>query len=331
MPDLLHVRVLRDGPRAWKAWRSANPGVVPLLDDLKVSISERQFGPAQGGPIDLSLAELRRAGLDQATLTDANLTGAILVEADLSDARLERADLQAANLAGANLAYASLADARLDGTNLCGANLRLARGLTQAQIDTALGDRHTILPAGLTQPTAWLQHDPVGAGQLVVRASDWADVDESADPYRVLGVNRGATPEEARAAWLKLVKELHPAVSAGVRAASERLKLINHAYQSVKVLEREAQRRAGRAAAGNRSWAIFAVFFLLSAAFGLAAAVWWMSFTIAEPPRDAAAPGEAVTEMEKSSKSEASQSPPPASAGPVSTEEPVAGADKRLR
>jgi hypothetical protein len=144
--------VLRSGVRAWNAWRRENPGLVPLLNDLDVSITERQFGRVQGGPINLGRAEFRRARLDQATLIEANLIGAVLTEADLSDARLERADLR-----GARLAYTALGGAQLEGANLCGADLRLSRGLTQAQIDQAVGDCRTALPTHLTIPKAWLR------------------------------------------------------------------------------------------------------------------------------------------------------------------------------
>jgi hypothetical protein len=147
-----HIEVLRAGARTWNAWRRDNPGVVPELTDLDISVTERQFGRVQGGPINLSRAELRGARLDQATLIEANLMGAILAEADLSDARLERADLR-----GARLPHASLRGADLSGANLCGADLRLAEGLTQAQLDQAIGDHRTSLPAHLTAPRTWLR------------------------------------------------------------------------------------------------------------------------------------------------------------------------------
>jgi pentapeptide repeat protein len=150
-PATQHVDVLRNGARAWNAWRLDNPGVVPVLNDLQVSVTERQFGRVQGGPINLSRAQLRRARLDQATLIEANLMGALLMEAELSDARLEKADLR-----GARLDYANLGGAQLDGADLSGAHLGLARGLTQAQIDRSRGDHRTALPAHLTLPEAWL-------------------------------------------------------------------------------------------------------------------------------------------------------------------------------
>ena len=77
-----HAEVLREGVRAWNTWRRENPGVVPVLNDLNVSVTERQFGRVQGGPINLSRAELCRARFDHATLIEANLMGAVLTEAE---------------------------------------------------------------------------------------------------------------------------------------------------------------------------------------------------------------------------------------------------------
>jgi uncharacterized protein YjbI with pentapeptide repeats len=79
--------------------------------------------------VNLSGAQLWRAGLSGAQLGWATLSGAFLAEADLSDAQLG------------------------------GADLRGAQGLTQAQLDVALGDAQTQLPAGLERPTNWTAAD----------------------------------------------------------------------------------------------------------------------------------------------------------------------------
>lgn len=57
------------------------------------------------------------------------------------------------------------------------------------------------------------------------------------DPFRVLGIKRGATLAEAKAAWRKLVQENHPDVLTGrgvpeefIAIATERLKVINKAW-----------------------------------------------------------------------------------------------------
>jgi DnaJ-domain-containing protein 1 len=212
------------------------------LDDLALSVGERQFGRVQGGPINLSRAEFRRAQLDQATLNEANLMGAVLTEADLSEARLEQADLR-----GAKLAYADLRGAQLEGANLCGADLRLARGLTQAQIDRTLGDRRTTLPPGLTPPREWLQGAQPGLEQSVAQTDrPHAGGAVVADPYEVLGVSPGTPLQDIRLAWLRLVEELHPDGSSPEeqQAVSEHLKVINQAYQQLKDREQQATRKS---------------------------------------------------------------------------------------
>lgn len=94
---------------------------------------------------DLSLSTMNQARFDRADLSVANLFGA-----RFSGASLRNADLTRANAVGVWFGGADLTGARLDGTILSGAYLRTARGLTQAQLDTACGDRSTELPAGLS-------------------------------------------------------------------------------------------------------------------------------------------------------------------------------------
>jgi DnaJ-domain-containing protein 1 len=318
---LQHVEVLCAGPRAWNKWRHENPGIAPDLNDLKVSIIERQFGRVQGGPINLSLAELCRARLDQATLIEANLLGALLIDADLSDARLEKADLR-----GAKLAFAALGGTRLEATNLCGADLRQARGLTQAQIDQALGDRRTALPANLVMPRAWFQEGQPDPAQLT-KQTDPNVNDQRDSPYAILGVCPGASIQEVRAAWIKLVKELHPDGSSGEVPASERLKSINQAYQRLKSLERHANHRRAARDSFRSAKAVFAACFLVPIA--TAALVVAVRTYLAQPDL---AIGEAASI--NGSKRELQTAHPSMSNAPSSqrsTDEPLVGADRRLR
>ena len=72
------------------------------------------------------------------------------------------------------------------------------------------------------------------------------------NPYKVLGVNEGATNEEIRAAYLSLVKKYHPDKYTDPdmkQLANEKLKEINEAYdQLTKNLQRVSRRsiRRGR-------------------------------------------------------------------------------------
>jgi pentapeptide repeat protein len=273
-----HVEVLRAGARAWNRWRREHPGVVPVLNDLRVSVSERQFGPVQGGPVNLSRAELCRARLDQATLVQANLMGAVLTEADLSDARLDEADLRGARLAGAHLQ-----GAQLEGANLRGADLRLAKGLAQAQIEQAIGDRRTLLPSHLAVPSAWLEdHLLPGDGPAAQRITEAAADVPSLDPYAILGVNRGDSLADIRVAWLKVVKDLQPEASARVTPAVARLQAIDEAYRKLKDLDQVARNAPATRGLHGRSTTVIAA--LLIAALG--ALVLGLETYLARPPGD---------------------------------------------
>ena len=82
-----HVALLKQGVKAWNAWRRENPDIRPDLSNADL----------RGA--DLSGANLARANLREAFLFKANLGSADLVEANLRD----HADLSGADLARANL------------------------------------------------------------------------------------------------------------------------------------------------------------------------------------------------------------------------------------
>ncbi len=90
-------------------------------------------------------------------LRETNLTGASLSKAILTGANLSRAGLYEANLREANLYEANLTGADLYGANLREANLVESQGLTQEQLEEALGDDNTKLPEGLHLPASWLE------------------------------------------------------------------------------------------------------------------------------------------------------------------------------
>jgi uncharacterized protein YjbI with pentapeptide repeats len=152
-----HIEILLRGPRAWNAWRQENPSQIPDLDEVTLSLSERQLGPINGGPVDLSSASLRRASLRSASLTEANLEGADLSEADLAYARLDHANLQSADLTGARLDYADFSGAVLTDANLCGVNMQLVQNLMQDQINQSICDLATVFPDPLVSPVSRLE------------------------------------------------------------------------------------------------------------------------------------------------------------------------------
>jgi uncharacterized protein YjbI with pentapeptide repeats len=73
--------------------------------------------------------------------------GAYLRRTDLSNANLEGANLSGANFTDAILRGANLKNAILKGTILRGADLTDAKNLTRAQLETAIIDDRTQLPA----------------------------------------------------------------------------------------------------------------------------------------------------------------------------------------
>ncbi len=61
------------------------------------------------------------------------------------------------------------------------------------------------------------------------------------DLYEILGVPRTATPEEMRKAYIKLAHKYHPDKTGGDKAAEEKLKEINAAYDTLKNPEKRQQ------------------------------------------------------------------------------------------
>ncbi|WP_213451756.1 pentapeptide repeat-containing protein [Rhizomonospora bruguierae] len=111
-------------------WRATNALLVAVSADTRGGTPGR----------DLRGADLIGKDLRGADLRAANLRGAYLIGADLAHADLRRADLIGADLRG---------------TRLAGADLTGALFLTQPQLDAALGDAATRLPATLARPTHW--------------------------------------------------------------------------------------------------------------------------------------------------------------------------------
>ncbi len=128
---------------------SGRPQPDPREPDADIQASLTVLGavPHRRG---VRRGDLRGAVIGGADLTDADLTAARLDAAKIAHGTLVRAVLREAELGGAILTHV-----RLDGANLSGADLSGAIGLTQAQVDTALGNGATKLPVGLSMPASW--------------------------------------------------------------------------------------------------------------------------------------------------------------------------------
>lgn len=118
-----------------------------------------RFDRVEAYEADFSGADLTDADFSGARMTFSIFVKTNLTRANLGDAILTVTDMRQANLAGANLSRANLGSADLRGVDLTGAFLYRAilyrtklidaKGLTQAQLDTACGNETTKLPPGL--------------------------------------------------------------------------------------------------------------------------------------------------------------------------------------
>lgn len=70
--------------------------------------------------------------------------------------------------------------------------------------------------------------EPLGAGKKKGGKA------QMSDPYKVLGVQRGASEEEITKAYRKLAKKYHPDLNPGDASAAEKMSEINAAYDKLK-------------------------------------------------------------------------------------------------
>jgi len=118
------------------------PNVILIKDVLAAHKEWLDSDGARG-----ERAELKGAVMQQADLHDADLERADLSGARLSVTDLMRANLKGADLRGADLWMSDMKDTILEGADLRGADLTEVTRLTQAQLDTAITDETTRLPA----------------------------------------------------------------------------------------------------------------------------------------------------------------------------------------
>jgi uncharacterized protein YjbI with pentapeptide repeats len=96
-------------------------------------------------------AELDHASLGGADLSNANLSGAILEEVNLGKAKLNNAQLVGARI-GSNVRFTA---SDLTDADLSDLDMRLARDLTEKQLQVAKGTSQTTLPRPMKNPDSW--------------------------------------------------------------------------------------------------------------------------------------------------------------------------------
>ena len=112
-----------------------------LIEASQIARAGRASGPQRSGRWALVPgSDLMGAKLSAVDLRGATIRGSIAIAADLSGARLAHCDVLGVDLRDANLS---------------GADLDGAIYLTQMQVNSARGDRHTVLPVGFERPGHW--------------------------------------------------------------------------------------------------------------------------------------------------------------------------------
>src|SRR4028118_910637 len=94
MADEEHLAILKQGVKAWNAWREENPEIKPELNGANLSA------------VNLSGIDLNRAYLARAILEGADLSGANVSQVSFGEAKLREINLCQANLYGADFRYA---------------------------------------------------------------------------------------------------------------------------------------------------------------------------------------------------------------------------------
>jgi len=109
--------------------------------------------------------------LEYQSINDCDFHGDAFLYADFTHSALWNINfndghVDSSNFSGVRLSAVSfrrthfgdaiLSGADLSGTHIEGADLRQTIGLTQDQVDAAIGDKHTLLPPGIKVPAKWL-------------------------------------------------------------------------------------------------------------------------------------------------------------------------------
>ena len=113
-----HVKILKQGVKAWNKWRWENPAERPSLREADLhgkNLRGLNLSDTNLRRADLSGTNISQANLRRADLRRANLTGAILHEVDLTSAILIETNLETAVLESCLVYGVSAWNVKLDG------------------------------------------------------------------------------------------------------------------------------------------------------------------------------------------------------------------------
>ncbi len=154
MANAEHLKILKQGVKAWNQWQKEKLGIIPDLREAnlgKANLHGANLGRANLSKANLRETDLRETYLRMAYLKEANLNGADLFranlrETDLSGADLSRANLSGVDLSGANLSMSDLSGARCNDTSFSDIDLSEAKGLETIRHDgRSYIDVHTLI------------------------------------------------------------------------------------------------------------------------------------------------------------------------------------------
>lgn len=137
------------------SWNSELKAPSDIQAAVEVIGSKDRTFEGQNYQADLTYSDLRGADFADFWLENMELSGTHFEFTDLSGAHLEGSDLDECHFEHATLSGANLTGATLEDAILNDSDLSQVIGLSQKQVDSAIGNKGTVLPSGISKPAKW--------------------------------------------------------------------------------------------------------------------------------------------------------------------------------